>query len=54
MCCHHRHCGYGLIVLGLIIGTCGLYHHYNRGCHHAEFERHVAEVCVQAAREVQK
>ncbi len=54
MCCYHRHCGLGLIVLGLIIGIGGVHHHFYGGCHRADFERHVAEVCVKAAGQVQK
>lgn len=55
MCCHHRcHYGIGLIVLGLVLGTCGAFHYFGAGCHQAEFERHIAGVCVKAAAEVQK
>jgi len=54
MCCHHHRPGVGLIVLGLIIGAFGAYHHFHAGCQRAEFERHIAEVCVKAAAEMQK
>jgi hypothetical protein len=54
MCCHHRHSGIGLIVLGLLIGTIGAFHHLTGGCHGSRFERHVAEVCVKAAEQVHR
>lgn len=54
MCCHHRHSGIGLIVVGLIVVACGALHHFHGDCRRAEFERHVAEVCVKAAAQVQK
>lgn len=54
MCCHHRYHGFGLIVLGLIVASAGVAHHFYGGCRRAEFERHVAEVCVKAAEQVHK
>jgi hypothetical protein len=54
MCCNCHHRGLGLIILGLAIGTLGAIHHFRGDCHRAEFERHVAQICVQAAEQVHK
>lgn len=54
MCCHHRHSGLGLIILGLLIAGSSAFCHFGGRCHRAEFERHVAEVCVKAAEQVHK
>lgn len=53
MCCH-RHSGLGLIVLGLLICAGSATCYFHRDAHHARFERHVAEVCLEAAKQVQK
>lgn len=50
----HRVPGLGLILLGLLIGTAGIVHTYHAGSHRAQFEQHVAEVCIKAANQVQK
>lgn len=54
MCHCHRYPGVGLIVLGLIVGTLGAIHYFHGGCRRAQFEQHVAEVCVKAAEQVHK
>lgn len=57
MCCCHRFPGVGLIILGLVVLAAGVCHTFGAGCHHAhraQFEQHVAEVCVKAAAQVQK
>lgn len=54
MYCCHRVPGLGLILLGLLIGTAGIIHTYHGGCHRAQFEQHVAEVCLKAAGQMQK
>ena len=54
------------VILGLFCGVSSVVHHRHlhgawhghsygfRGDRHAEFEEHVAEICVQAALDVQK
>jgi hypothetical protein len=56
MCCH-RPTGIGLIVLGVFICVgSAICHFHGCGAHarHAQFEQHIAEVCVKAAAQVQK
>jgi hypothetical protein len=54
MChCHRYSCrGIGLIVLGLLVLGSGICHYYCYPDHRAQMERHIAEVCVKAAKEV--
>jgi hypothetical protein len=56
--CHCRRLpGIGLIALGLVVLAAGVCHTFGAGCrraHRAQFEQHVAEVCVKAAAQVQK
>ena len=54
MHCYPRYPGLGLVVLGLVFLAAGAWHAFGGGCHRAEFEKHVAEVCVKAAGQVQK
>lgn len=55
MCHCHRYPGVGLIVLGVFVLAAGISHAFGGGCcHRAQFEQHVAEVCVKAAAQVQK
>ncbi len=51
---YHPYPGLGWVVLGLLVTVLGVVHHFCPSSHHARFEQHVAKVCVQAAKEVQK